>query len=156
MNRLNKTESAVFLYCKFSLFLNDPFSRLFCTNHASVQSVSTWSVLGKSGKILSVLKLVHLQQQLQMEKNTVIESEPKVSMDSLLFQLVNCLPIDFYVWYGRVRTSDIIYKCTSVLLRERLIQTSHCVSYLYSGCNSLTLRLLLKMHLSSPEFVSFM
>ena len=25
MNRLNKTESAVFLYCKFSLFLKDPF-----------------------------------------------------------------------------------------------------------------------------------
>ena len=25
MNRLNKTESAVFLYCRFSLFLRDPF-----------------------------------------------------------------------------------------------------------------------------------
>ena len=25
MNRLNKTESAVFLYCRFSLFLKDPF-----------------------------------------------------------------------------------------------------------------------------------
>ena len=29
MNRLNKTESAVFKYCRFSLFLKDPFSRLF-------------------------------------------------------------------------------------------------------------------------------
>ena len=29
MNRLNLTESAVFLYCRFSLFLGDPFSRLF-------------------------------------------------------------------------------------------------------------------------------
>ena len=29
MNRLNKTESAVFLYCRFSLYLTDPFSRLF-------------------------------------------------------------------------------------------------------------------------------
>ena len=29
MNRLNKTESAVFLYCRFSLLLTDPFSRLF-------------------------------------------------------------------------------------------------------------------------------
>ena len=29
MNRVNKTESAVFLYCRFSLFLKDPFSRLF-------------------------------------------------------------------------------------------------------------------------------
>ena len=29
MNRLNKTESAVFLYCRFSLFLKEPFSRLF-------------------------------------------------------------------------------------------------------------------------------
>ena len=25
MNKLNKTESAVFLYCRFSLFLKDPF-----------------------------------------------------------------------------------------------------------------------------------
>ena len=29
MNRLNKTKSAVFLYCRFSLFLKDPFSKLF-------------------------------------------------------------------------------------------------------------------------------
>ena len=29
MNRLNKPESVVFLYCRFSLFLKDPFSRLF-------------------------------------------------------------------------------------------------------------------------------
>ena len=31
MNRLNKTESesAVFLYCRFSLLLTDPFSRIF-------------------------------------------------------------------------------------------------------------------------------
>ena len=29
MNRLNKTKSAFFLYCMFSLFLKDPFSRLF-------------------------------------------------------------------------------------------------------------------------------
>ena len=29
MNRLNKAESAVFLYSRFSLFLEDPFSRLF-------------------------------------------------------------------------------------------------------------------------------
>ena len=30
MNRLNKSESAVFLFCRFSLFLKDPFFfRLF-------------------------------------------------------------------------------------------------------------------------------
>ena len=29
MNRINKNESVVFLYCRFSLFLKDPFSRLF-------------------------------------------------------------------------------------------------------------------------------
>ena len=30
INRLNKTESAVFIYCRFSLFLKDPFfPRLF-------------------------------------------------------------------------------------------------------------------------------
>ena len=28
-DRLNKTESAIFLYCRFSLFLKDLFSRLF-------------------------------------------------------------------------------------------------------------------------------
>ena len=28
MNRLNKTESAVFLICRFSLFLKDPFSQI--------------------------------------------------------------------------------------------------------------------------------
>ena len=28
MNRLNKTKSAVFLYCRFSLFLKDQFFRL--------------------------------------------------------------------------------------------------------------------------------
>ena len=28
MNRVNKTKSAVLLYCRFSLYLKDPFSRL--------------------------------------------------------------------------------------------------------------------------------
>ena len=28
MNRLNKTESAVFLYCRFSLFMKDPFFQI--------------------------------------------------------------------------------------------------------------------------------
>ena len=32
INRLNKTEPAVFLKSRFSLFLNDPFSRLFITS----------------------------------------------------------------------------------------------------------------------------
>ena len=30
MNRLNKTESAVFLYCRFSLFLTDQFFQIIC------------------------------------------------------------------------------------------------------------------------------
>ena len=29
MNRLNKTESAVFLYCRFSPFLKDPFCPVY-------------------------------------------------------------------------------------------------------------------------------
>ena len=29
MNRLNKTQSAVFLYCRFSLFLMDPFFPIY-------------------------------------------------------------------------------------------------------------------------------
>ena len=28
MNRLNKIESAVFVYCRFSLFIKDPFSQI--------------------------------------------------------------------------------------------------------------------------------
>ena len=40
MNSLNKTESAVFLYCMFSLFLKYPFSRLFNTrNKLSTQKL---------------------------------------------------------------------------------------------------------------------
>ena len=31
INRLNKTESAVFIYCRFSLFLKDPFFRQIIT-----------------------------------------------------------------------------------------------------------------------------
>ena len=35
MNRLNTTESAVFIYCHFSLFLKDPFFQIIlCTNPA--------------------------------------------------------------------------------------------------------------------------
>ena len=30
MNRLNKTESAVFLYCRFSLFLKESFFQIIC------------------------------------------------------------------------------------------------------------------------------
>ena len=30
MNRLNKTESAVFLYCRISLFRKDPFFQIIC------------------------------------------------------------------------------------------------------------------------------
>ena len=30
VNRLNKTESAVFLYCRISLFLKDPFFQITC------------------------------------------------------------------------------------------------------------------------------
>ena len=41
MIRLNKTESAVFLYCRFPLFLKDPYSQiiiviLFLRRYASV------------------------------------------------------------------------------------------------------------------------
>ena len=39
MNRLNETESAVFLYCRFSLFLKDPFFLIILTIdhiHASI------------------------------------------------------------------------------------------------------------------------
>ena len=42
MNRLNKTESAVFLSCRFSLFLKDPFLPDYLEVATSVV-VSVWS-----------------------------------------------------------------------------------------------------------------
>ena len=35
MKRLNKTESAVFLYCRFSLFLKDPFFKIILGKRTS-------------------------------------------------------------------------------------------------------------------------
>ena len=56
MNRLSKTESAVFLNCRFSLFMRDPFSRLFrvvvCVLkllHVHRYSVDIFSSSGLSG-----------------------------------------------------------------------------------------------------------
>ena len=36
MERLNTAESAVFIYCRFSLFLKDPFSILFRSQQLSL------------------------------------------------------------------------------------------------------------------------
>ena len=69
MNRLNKTEPAVFLYCRFSLFLKDPiFQIIYCCNVAfrvmslflAVPWVGLWST------ILSFPGLTHLLFQLIM------------------------------------------------------------------------------------------
>ena len=46
MNRLNKTESAVFLYCSFSLFLEDSFSRLLL--------VIVYSIVDRNSYVFSV------------------------------------------------------------------------------------------------------
>ena len=37
MNILNQTESAVFLYCRFSLFLKDPFFQVILINLYSIK-----------------------------------------------------------------------------------------------------------------------
>ena len=50
MNRLKTTESAVFLYCRFSLFLKDPF---FCC-------CAAWSWLNFSPYIDIVLIFFHI------------------------------------------------------------------------------------------------
>ena len=56
MNRLNKTESAVFLYCRFSQFLKYPFSRLFAGHNIAIETATvitkvfkfTWSFIADS------------------------------------------------------------------------------------------------------------
>ena len=40
MNRLNKTESAVFLYSRFSLFLKDPFFQIIECIRKGIQNVN--------------------------------------------------------------------------------------------------------------------
>ena len=62
MNRLNKTESAVFLYCSFSILLTDPFSRLFrgrnsCRLLCHVELVKLLPVHGYSVDHLHILVL---------------------------------------------------------------------------------------------------
>ena len=42
MNRLNKTESAIFSICRFSLFLKDPFSQIIFRGRNSCRCVM-WS-----------------------------------------------------------------------------------------------------------------
>ena len=55
MNRLNKTESALFIYRRFSLFMKDPFFRLF-----RGRSVSVWSWLNFSPCIDTELIFFHM------------------------------------------------------------------------------------------------
>ena len=62
MNRLNKTESDVFLYCRFSLVLTDPFSRLFrghnsCRPLCHVELVNLLPVHGYSVDLFHILVL---------------------------------------------------------------------------------------------------
>ena len=45
MNRLNKTKSAVFLYCSFSLFLKDPFSRLFTPHYGYKEILFSYKIM---------------------------------------------------------------------------------------------------------------
>ena len=37
MNRLNKTESVVYLYCRFSVFLKDPFFQIILMLFAKIK-----------------------------------------------------------------------------------------------------------------------
>ena len=44
MNRLNKTESTVFLYCRFSLFLKDPFFQIIKSKIILTQIAKIWKL----------------------------------------------------------------------------------------------------------------
>ena len=42
MNRLNQTKSAVFQLCSFTLFLKDPFFRLFSLFYSLLETPNSW------------------------------------------------------------------------------------------------------------------
>ena len=65
-NRLNKTETSVFLYCRFSLFLKGHFSRLFrgrtsCMSFCHVELVIFFSYSGHSGTLGSEVSRIPLK-----------------------------------------------------------------------------------------------
>ena len=58
MNILNKTESVVFLYCRFSLFLKDPFFPVYLEVATAVVN-TVWSWYNFSPRIDKVLIFFH-------------------------------------------------------------------------------------------------
>ena len=42
MNRLNQTKSAVFQLCSFTVFLRDPFLRLFSLFYSLLETANSW------------------------------------------------------------------------------------------------------------------
>ena len=71
MNRLNKTESAVFLYCRFSLFLRDPFFQIiycnlfFLLNLSQLNGLISYVCLMDLVVKKVLLLLAHLAQPLE-------------------------------------------------------------------------------------------
>ena len=71
MNRLNKTESAAFLYCRLSLFLKDSFFRLFTGSlklinihfDRKMKQIGQFCTVLSSKQYLQVFKVGHFQNR---------------------------------------------------------------------------------------------
>ena len=57
MSRLNKTEPAVFLYCRLSLLLNEPFSRCFLGESSQVRRLCSHTRRRYRPKFISLVSL---------------------------------------------------------------------------------------------------
>ena len=60
MNRLNKTESVVLLYCRFSLFLKDTFFQIIeWPKFTTCKCCRRWDVSADSTERMTLLLLAH-------------------------------------------------------------------------------------------------
>ena len=76
MNRLNKTEAAVFLYCWFSLFLKDPFFQI-----TQMEAQLNWRMAKMlcSLTILSAIVLKTTGLQKMFTTDNIIPSSVKIN-----------------------------------------------------------------------------
>ena len=100
MTRLNKTESAIFLYCRFSLFQKDPFFLDYCDtnnkfiifsgsllvlkamNHTSSRNPQIQKLLEKSHKALANKEIVlcWIPCHIGITGNEMVNQQAKMSL----------------------------------------------------------------------------
>ena len=60
MNRLNKTESVIILYCRFTLFLRDPFFQIiYCAIHIQNPYICKYALTYKRSSIVKEIPFIH-------------------------------------------------------------------------------------------------